>query len=238
MKKLIIKYSIEFFVIVFSISMSFYLEDYRQKLELKSLSSDLKKNLLNEVFQIEKYMEEREIAFKGDQKLIRSLQKGDISVDSLFKLQSRPILYGSALFNYRGFMPPVAFYNSLVNDGKIRYLESSKLKTELDLMHNVHYSYVKSNVEDEAIAQRKIMDYFQEKYPKIFMESGSTVPNKNYVIRIKRIIDSDLTLRAILYQKIIAIEQKVVGFDRYNESLKKLKEILQKDEELKTINLK
>ena len=135
-------------------------------------------------------------------------------------------------------MPPVAFYNSLVNDGKIRYLESSKLKTELDLMHNVHYSYVKSNVEDEAIAQRKIMDYFQEKYPKIFMESGSTVPNKNYVIRIKRIIDSDLTLRAILYQKIIAIEQKVVGFDRYNKSLKKLKEILQKDEELKTINLK
>ena len=162
MKKLIIKYSIEFFVIVFSISMSFYLEDYRQKLELKSLSSDLKKNLLNEVSQIEKYMEEREIAFKGDQKLIRSLQKGDISVDSLFKIQSRPILYGAALFNYRGFMPPVAFYNSLVNDGKIRYLESSKLKTELDLMHNVHYSYVKSNVEDEAIAQRKIMDYFQE----------------------------------------------------------------------------
>ena len=105
-------------------------------------------------------------------------------------------------------------------------------------MHNVHYSYVKSNVEDEAIAQRKIMDYFQEKYPKIFMESGSTIPNKNYVIRIKRIIDSDLTLRAILYQKIIAIEQKVVGFDRYNKSLKKLKEILQKDEELKTINLK
>ena len=70
------------------------------------------------------------------------------------------------------------------------------------------------------------------------MESGSTVPNKNYVIRIKRIIDSDLTLRAILYQKIIAIEQKVVGFNRYKKSLKKLKEILQKDEELKTINLK
>lgn len=233
MKKLIIKYSIEFFVIVFSISMSFYLEDYRQNLELKSLSSDLKKNLLNEVFQIEKYMEEREIAFKGDQKLILSLQKGKISADSLYLLQNKPILYGAALFNYRGFMPPVAFYNSLVNDGKIRYLESSKLKTELDLMHNVHYSYVHSNVEDEAIAQRKIMDYFQEKYPKIFMESGSAVPNKDYVIQIKKIVDTDITLRAILYQKIIAIEQKVVGFDRYNESLKKLKEILQNDEELK-----
>lgn len=233
MKKLIIKYTIEFIVIVFGITISFYLEDYRQELELKSLSSDLKKNLLNEVFQIEKYMEEREIAFKGDQQLILALQKGEISADSLYILQNQPLLYSAALFNYRGFMPPVAFYNSLVNDGKIRYLESSKLKTELDLMHNVHFNYIYSNIEDEAIAQRKIMDYFQEKYPKIFIESGSTIPNKDFVLLIKKIVDSDLTLRAILYQKIIAIDQKVVGFDRYYESLNELKEILQNDEELK-----
>ncbi|MEK9613444.1 MAG: hypothetical protein VW080_05915 [Flavobacteriaceae bacterium] len=53
-KKLFIKYLFEFIVIVLEITLSFYLEDYRQKQELKSLSVDLKNNLLSEFMEIEK----------------------------------------------------------------------------------------------------------------------------------------------------------------------------------------
>ena len=114
----------------------------------------------------------------------------------------------------------------MVNDGKIRYLESTELKKTLDVMHNVHFYFIDSNVNDEAIAQRKVMDYFQIKYPKIFVESESIEENIEYVKRIEKIVSSDNVLKAILYQKALAMEFKIVGFDRYKKSLTKLKNIL------------
>ena len=206
MKKYLIKYTFEFFVIVLGISVSFLLEDARQKKELKYLSQDLVVNLLNEVSEIESYLKEREIAFKGDKTLL-DLLRGDHEhkLDSLINFEKRPVLYGAALFNYRGFKPPVAFYNSMVNDGKIRYLESTELKKTLDVMHNVHFYFIDSNVEDEAISQRKVMDYFQVKYPKVFIGSESSKENVEYVKRIEKIVTNDEVLRAILYQKAIAL---------------------------------
>ena len=156
-------------------------------------------------------MVERELAFKGDGKLLRALQNPEVTLDSLFTLQLKPFLHGAALFNYRGFMPPVAFYNSLVNDGKIRYLESSVIKQELDLMHNVYFSYINANLKDEAVAQRKAMDYFQIHYPKLFIGSKNFKSDKAYISQVKKTIDDDLTPRAILKQNSLAISQKIVG---------------------------
>ena len=171
-------------------------------------------------------MTEREVAFKGDGKLLRALQDVKVSTDSLFELESNPSMYGVTLFNYRGFKPPVAFYNSLVNDGKIRYLETSTIKEELDQMHNVHFYYIDANVEDEAVAQRKVMDYFQKNHPELFINSNEDNPNKVYISKIKEVINDDITLRAILYQKSIAIEQKIAGFENYSNSLNKIKKAI------------
>jgi len=213
MKKYLLKYSLEFLVIVMGISVSFYLEEIRVANELKTLSVDLKQNLLDEISEIESYMNERELAFKGDQTVLNSLQ--DIKI--------------SSLFNYRGFTPPVAFYNSLVNDGKIRYLESSSIKEELDKMHNVHYYYINENIKDEAVAQRKMIDYFQNNYPELLIESIETNSNADYVNEIYSKVRADIVLRSILFQKSLAITQKVVGFNRYKESLDKLKNTLLND---------
>jgi len=228
-KSILLKNTLEFIVIVLGITFSFYLEDNRKTEELKTLSTDLKQNLLNEIYEIEKYMTEREVVFRGDQKLLSLLQDPSISYDSLYSIETKPVMYGAALFNYRGFKPPVAFYNSLVNDGKIRYLESSTVKEELDKMHTTNYYYVDTNIKDETVAQRKIMDYFQIHYPLLFIESDNFDANKQYATKIKRTIDSDINLRSILYQKSLAIEQKVVGFDRYKTSLEKIKLILEED---------
>ena len=90
MKKYLIKYSLEFLVIVMGISVSFYLEEIRVANELKTLSVDLKQNLLDEISEIEIYMIERELAFKGDQLVLNSLQDLDISYDSLLKISDLP----------------------------------------------------------------------------------------------------------------------------------------------------
>jgi len=229
MKKYLIKYSLEFLVIVMGISVSFYLEEIRVANELKTLSVDLKQNLLDEISEIESYMNERELAFKGDQTVLNSLQDIKISYDSLLKISDIPSKYNVSLFNYRGFKPPVAFYNSLVNDGKIRYLESSSIKEELDKMHNVHYYYINENIKDEAVAQRKMIDYFQNNYPELLIESIETNSNSDYVNEIYSKVRADIVLRSILFQKSLAITQKVVGFNRYKESLDKLKNTLLND---------
>ena len=49
MKKLVLKYSIEFFVIVFSISVSFFVENLREKNEKDALRVLIKKSLLEEL---------------------------------------------------------------------------------------------------------------------------------------------------------------------------------------------
>ena len=229
MKKYLLKYSLDFLVIVMGISVSFYLEEIRVANELKTLSVDLKQNLLDEISEIESYMNERELAFKGDQTVLNSLQDIKISYDSLLKISDIPRKYNSSLFNYRGFKPPVAFYNSLVNDGKIRYLESSSIKEELDKMHNVHYYYINENIKDEAVAQRKMIDYFQNNYPELLIESIETNSNADYVNEIYSKVRADIVLRSILFQKSLAITQKVVGFNRYKESLDKLKNTLLND---------
>ena len=229
MKKYLLKYSLEFLVIVMGISVSFYIEEIRVANELKTLSVDLKQNLLDEISEIESYMNERELAFKGDQLVLNSLQDIKISYDSLLKISDIPSKYNVSLFNYRGFKPPVAFYNSLVNDGKIRYLESSSIKEELDKMHNVHYYYINENIKDEAVAQRKMIDYFQNNYPELLIESIETNSNADYVNEIYSKVRADIVLRSILFQKSLAITQKVVGFNRYKESLDKLKNTLLND---------
>ena len=229
MKKYLIKYSLEFLVIVMGISVSFYLEEIRVANELKTLSVDLKQNLLDEISEIESYMNERELAFKGDQTVLNSLQDIKISYDSLLKISDIPSKYNVSLFNYRGFKPPVAFYNSLVNDGKIRYLESSSIKEELDKMHNVHYYYINENIKDEAVAQRKMIDFFQNNYPELLIESIETNPNANYVKQIYSKVRGDIVLRSILFQKSLAIAEKVRGFNSYKESLQKLKNALLND---------
>jgi Trp operon repressor len=229
MKKYLIKYSLEFLVIVMGISVSFYLEEIRVANELKTLSVDLKQNLLDEISEIESYMIERELAFKGDQIVLNSLQDIKISYDSLLKISNIPFKYSVSLFNYRGFKPPVAFYNSLVNDGKIRYLESSSIKEELDKMHNVHYYYINENIKDEAVAQRKMIDFFQNNYPELLIKSIETNPNANYVKQIYSKVRGDIVLRSILFQKSLAIAEKVRGFNSYKESLQKLKNALLND---------
>ena len=77
------------------ISVSFYLEEIRVANELKTLSVDLKQNLLDEISEIESYMIERELAFKGDQFVLNSLQDLEISYDSLLKISDIPSKYNS-----------------------------------------------------------------------------------------------------------------------------------------------
>ena len=84
MKKLIVKYSIEFFVIVFSISVSFFVENLRVENENENQRRLIKQSLLQELKSGDEFLKFRKNAFEMDLKAIKLILKDDSPLDSIF----------------------------------------------------------------------------------------------------------------------------------------------------------
>jgi hypothetical protein len=209
-------------VIVLGVSVSFYFSELSKTRDLKVLSISIQQNLLSEVNEIEKYISEREKAFFSDTQTIIAFQNKKTNLDSLRLLNNATV----TLFNYRGFSPPNTVYNSLVSAGDLGLIKSSEIKEELSKMHNQHFYQIKLNIEDENIAKKKIVDYFQFNYPTFFLEGQFSKKSENYLIELKKIIDSELTLQSFIHKKKVSMILKNYGLKRYNNALIKIKNLL------------
>lgn len=223
-KKLVFSYVREISVIVFGIAIALLGDDLMQQYEREKISTELKMNLLEEVNEIEKYIVNRENVFIKDKLILTTLINKKTDLDSLMNVKSDKSIYDMSIFGYRGFNPPKSFYNSLVNDGKIRYLESISLNKELDLMHNVNSYYVLENIKLEIVAAQKLKDYFETNQPKIILNSfDNNVSANKYVCDLYLLIQENDIIKAILYGKISQMEDKIVFLKRYKESLNIIK---------------
>ena len=223
-KKLVFSYVREISVIVFGIAIALLGEDLMQQNEREKISTELKINLLEEVNDIEKYIINRKNVFIKDKLILTTLMNKEMDLDSLMNIKSDKSIYDMSIFGYRGFNPPKSFYNSLVNDGKIRYLESISLNKELDLMHNVNSYYVLENIKLEIVAAQKLKDYFETNQPKIVLNSfDNNVSANKYVCDLYILIQGNDMIKAILSGKISQMEDKIVFLKRYEESLNKIK---------------
>lgn len=223
-KKLVFSYVREISVIVFGIAIALLGDDLMQQYEREKISTELKMNLLEEVNEIEKYIVNRENVFIKDKLILTTLINKKTDLDSLMNVKSDKSIYDMSIFGYRGFNPPKSFYNSLVNDGKIRYLESISLNKELDLMHNVNSYYVLENIKLEIVAAQKLKDYFETNQPKIILNSfDNNVCANKYVCDLYLLIQENDMIKAILSGKISQMEDKIVFLKRYKESLNKIK---------------
>jgi hypothetical protein len=226
-KKLVFSYLREISVIVFGIAIALLGDDLMQQHEREKISTELKINLLEEVNEIEKYIINRENAFIKDKLILTKLINKKTDLDSLINVKSDKSIYDMSIFGYRGFNPPKSFYNSLVNDGKIRYLESISLNKELDLMHNVNSYYVLENIKLEIVAAQKLKNYFETNQPKIILNSfNNNVSANKYVCDLYLSIQGNDIIKAILFGKISQMEDKIVFLKRYKESLNKVKRYL------------
>ena len=223
-KKLVFSYVREISVIVFGIAIALLGDDFMQQYEREKISTELKMNLLEEVNEIEKYIINRKNVFIEDKLILTTLINKKTDLDSLMNLKSDKSIYDMSIFGYRGFNPPKSFYNSLVNDGKIRYLESISLNKELDLMHNVNSYYILENIKLEIVAAQKLKDYFETNQPKIVLNSfDNNVSANKYVCDLYLSIQGNDMIKAILSGKTSQMEDKIVFLKRYEESLNKIK---------------
>jgi hypothetical protein len=231
LKKYVAKYTLEFFVIVLGISVSFYINEAKKTKERAALSESIRKNILNEIYDIEKYLQEREVVLSDDIVILELILSIGNSTDSLIQVyNSKEENIAAAVFYFRGFKPPVSVYNSLVNDGSLMYIKSLKVKERLDKMHTRDDYNFNQFIASEKVALNKINHHIQTHYPTVYINSASGKKGYLSIQVIKKLVDNDRTLNAFLVEKLLAMNLKSEGMKNYKDSLEKVKGVLLKSE--------
>ena len=137
------RYIVEFLVIVTGVTVSFWGEEYRESLQNKEEEIKALKNLQTELNDIDTYCEERKISYVKDRNVLKYLlDNSDYAFDSIDNLvQSSPGI-AFAFNDYREFQPPMNRYNSIINEGTIKFIESDSVKQQLSELHNTLYIYL------------------------------------------------------------------------------------------------
>lgn len=227
--KTLIKYTIEFIVIVAGVSASFLGEEYREGLQNENERIKALSNIKIELDEIDTYCEERRNNYVKDRNVLKYLlDNTDYAFDSIDNLvQSSPGI-AFALNDYREFQPPMNRYNSIINEGTIKFIKSDSVKQQLSELHNTFYSYLKSVVDDEKLIQQKLSFYLAENYPKVILLETYDTEKKTYYNFLSKAVDNDEILKALMYTKYRKMGIKNYFLDGYEEKLIELRNRIEK----------
>ena len=227
--KTLIKYTIEFIVIVAGVSASFLGEEYREGLQNETERIKALSNIKIELDEIDTYCEERRNNYVKDRNVLKYLlDNTDYAFDSIDNLvQSSPGI-AFALNDYREFQPPMNRYNSIINEGTIKFIKSDSVKQQLSELHNTFYSYLKSVVDDEKLIQQKLSFYLAENYPKVILLENYDTEKKTYYNVLSKAINNDEILKALMYTKFRKMGIKNYFLDGYEEKLIELRNRIEK----------
>ena len=227
--KTLIKYTIEFIVIVAGVSASFLGEEYREGLQNETERIKALSNIKIELDEINTYCEERRNNYVKDRNVLKYLlDNTSYAFDSIDNLvQSSPGI-AFALNDYREFQPPMNRYNSIINEGTIKFIKSDSVKQQLSELHNTFYSYLKSVVDDEKLIQQKLSFYLAENYPKVILLETYDTKKKTYYNFLSKAVDDDEILKALMYSKYRKMGIKNYFLDGYEEKLIELRNRIEK----------
>ena len=219
----ILKYFIEFTVIVLGVSASFWVEEYRENLQNKEERFKVLNNLKIELDEIDIFSLERKLMFNKDEKILDYLMSDDEnSTDSLKEIINSYDEVNIAVIDYRGFGPPLNRYNSIISEGTLKFVESDSIKQLLSQLHNTFFKYINANVSDEKVIQQKISLYLADNYPETFIERDNLSLDQS-INYLKKIIQDDPNFKAYLKIKSRTMFVKTFFLEKYYTTLVELR---------------
>jgi len=221
MKKLIVKYSIEFFVIVFSISVSFFVENLRVENENENQRRLIKQSLLQELKSGDEFLKFRKNAFEMDLKAIKLILKDDSPLDSIFSNISKSG-FSNPFIIPRNFNPPSSVYNSLVNDGTINLIKSQEVKSLIEDTYVFWTKKIQGWGAGEGLIAEKIEFYIMENYSEFYLKDIYTTTDKAIMLEFKSIVQNDPKLKAYLKAKTGPMIVKLNSLQNYTDSRESL----------------
>jgi hypothetical protein len=223
-KKYIIKYSIEFVVIILGITVSFWLnelsiDNQNEEERIKVLTS-----LQMEINEIKYYCDGRKQTWEMDISLLNEFlypSNKIFNIDSILKNTTSKIRIETFIILYRVFDPPMNRYYSIINSGDLKYVKSDKVKEILSRLHNTTFSYVETAVEHEKQLKQSLLPFLTINHPNVILaRDNNKISIDRYSEILNDAINSDdklrakfILLRRYLEYKISILQMYVINLD-------------------------
>lgn len=226
-KKNFLKYLLDFIVIVLGITVSFWFN----QLSIKK-SNDLERlKVLNsiemEISEIENYTKERLNSWNDDIDLYSEFLSDKLDLQSIKNITSSKSRIEYNLIYYRDFEPPMNRYNSMINSGNIKYIDSEKLKEILTRLHNLNYSNLKTTVEYEKSLKEQLIQILTKNHSNILLIGDDNKTSlDNYSRELYSAIKADNELKTNLIIQMKYFKTRVSLLKLYNYTLSELKDEL------------
>ena len=218
-KKYIIKYSIEFVVIILGITVSFWLnelsiDNQNEEERIKVLTS-----LQMEINEIKYYCDGRKRTWEMDISLLNEFlypSNKIFNIDSVLKNTTSKIRIETFIILYRVFDPPMNRYYSIINSGDLKYVKSDKVKEILSRLHNTTFSYVETAVEHEKQLKQSFLPFLTINHPNVILaRDNNKISIDRYSEILNEAIKSDDKLKAKLILLKRYLEYKISILQMY-----------------------
>ena len=222
MKKHIIKYILDFLVIVLGISVSFWVNKIQNNKENKINEIHVYEDIRMELNELTEMINERTDKFTFDFGLVNKVLNE--SLDAKYNYNDLFV----AVTDYRGFEPKIEIYSSLKYDGGLKYISNTEIKVAINRFYSSNH-IIYFNMEDEIVVQREILKHLYTNYPLVLLNSDSKELDDIYKINyLQNIITNDLTLRSLLKSKQRFMSMKLRGIDEYKFLHQELSNLIEK----------
>ena len=199
-KNYVIKYSIEFVVIILGITVSFWfnalsIENQDEKERIKVLSS-----LQLETNEIKFYCDEKKQTWGNDIRLLNEFltpTKDELNIDNILKITTSKNRIETFMVLYRVFDPPLNRYQSIINSGYLKYVKSEKVKEILSRLHNTSLSHIETAVEHEKQLKQSFLPFITLNHPEVILaRDNNQISVNQYSGILSEAIHSDDRLKA------------------------------------------
>lgn len=227
LKDLAIKYSLEFFVIVLGISVSFWLnqisvEQTQEQERIKVLQS-----LHAELDEIDKYCKERKDNYRDDINILNALLDERFDPDRFDGLTTSKARVEFILTHYRVFEPPMSQYQNVIHAGGLKYLKSDEVNDKLGQLHNTFLRYMRTSVNYERELKQSFTPFLTTEHPNLLIARGqNAIGFDAYVNMLHKAISEDQRFEASMLLLSGYLENKLYFLKLYEGILLELDAVL------------
>jgi hypothetical protein len=227
MRKYLIKYLLESIVIITGISVSFWINQVSIDNDKKNERLRVLNNLFLEVQEIENYSNERLKIWNQDIEIYSNLLKEDLDTDAIESIAISKSRVEYNLIYYRDFSPPMNRYESMVNTGDLKYINSQEISDLLTRLHNQDFGLVKSTVEYEKSLKINLINLITSNYPRIILSGeNNEVTLTKYLEELHKVFQRDKSLQTELLVQMRYYNTRIAALKYYLITLNDLKNVL------------
>ena len=204
LKKYILKYTLEFLVIVLGISISFWLNELSVEKNENRERLKVLNNIKTEIKDIRKYTANRMKYWQDDIDLYNMFLSSEFEINSIKEITSSKSRVEYNLIYYRDFEPPMNRYVSMINTGSFKFIKSERVKEALTRLHTINYSNINTSVQYEKLLKEHLIEIITKNHPNLlFASNDSQFSIEDYSKLLKTEIEKDPILKSnlIIQQK-------------------------------------